>query len=261
MPEFLGKCFVNFRVAFWGSKSKGYMDEVIPAMLGRMKCKEPVILAFVWSMAECDEIQWWNNDPVAWGCPLEIVFRKWPHWNLSNTVIIDHNSLRVNCNPHANVIVPTPFYLAQLTKLGEDGQFLKTSLWPQLTGLFGATNMEDFETHFLELRLLIPKIPKLEDHDHENINNVVHSLAGEGTCRSFGSTCEVSPYLPLNLLLIILVSCAVQTRAQASKDGGSHEESSGSGKEGSRGAEESNRSGKETAGEADSEGPKCIVVL
>jgi hypothetical protein len=36
-------------------------------------------------------------------------------------VIIDHNSLRVNCNPRANVIIPTPFYLAQLTKLGEDG--------------------------------------------------------------------------------------------------------------------------------------------
>jgi hypothetical protein len=121
LPEFLAKCFVNFRVAFWGSKSKGYMDEVIPAMLGRVKCKEPVVPAFVWSMAECDEIQWWNNDPVAWGCPLEIVFRKWPQWNLSNTVIIDHNSLRVNCNPRANVIIPTPFYLAQLTKLGEDG--------------------------------------------------------------------------------------------------------------------------------------------
>jgi hypothetical protein len=50
------------------------MDEVIPAMLGRVKCKEPVVPAFVWSMAECEQIQWWNNDLVAWGCPLEIVF-------------------------------------------------------------------------------------------------------------------------------------------------------------------------------------------
>lgn len=110
--QFLAKCFVNFKVAFWGSKSKGYIDKVIPAMLGRVKCKELVVPAFVWSMAECDEIQWWNNDLIAWRCPLEIVFRKWPHWNLSNTMIIDHNSLRVNCNPCANVIVPTSFYLA-----------------------------------------------------------------------------------------------------------------------------------------------------
>jgi hypothetical protein len=196
LPKFLAKCFVNFRVAFWGSKSKGYMDEVIPAMLGRVKCKEPVVPAFVWSMAECEQIQWWNNDPVAWGCPLEIVFRKWPQWNLSNIVIIDYNSLCVNCNPRANVIIPTPFYLAQLTKLGEDEQFLKTSMWPQLAGLFGAADMEDFETHFPELRILTPKIPELENHDHENISNVVHSVAGEGTCGPFGSTCEVSPHLP-----------------------------------------------------------------
>jgi hypothetical protein len=192
---------------------------------------------------------------------LEIVLRKWPQWNLSNTVIIDHNSLRVNCNPRANVIIPTPFYLAQLTKLGEDGQFLKTSMWPQLSGLFGTADMEDFETHFLELRILTPEIPELENHDHENISNVVHSVAGEGTSGPFGSTCEVSPHLPLKLFLIILLACAVQTRAHASKDGGSHEESSGSSKEGSRGAEEGNGSGKEAAGEADSEGPKCIVVL
>lgn len=121
--------------------------------------------------------------------------------------------------------------------------------------------MEDFETHFHELRLLTPEIPELENHDHENISNVVHSVAGEGTCGPFGSTCEVSPHLPLNLFLIILVACAIQTRAQASKDSGSHQESSGSGKEGNGEAEESNRSSKEVAGEADSEVLKCIIIV
>jgi hypothetical protein len=116
--------------------------------------------------------------------------------------------------------------------------------------------MEDFETHFPKLRLQTPEILELENHDHKNIGNVVHSLAGEGTYGLFGSTCEVSPHLHLNLLLIILVAYVVQTRAYASKDGGSDEESSRSGKEANGGVEESNGSSKEAAREAD-----CFVVI
>jgi hypothetical protein len=128
LSELLCKCFKNFRVGFWGSKSKNYMDEMVPALLGRVRSLEPLIPAFIWSQKECDITQWWNNDPVAWGCPLEAVYRKWPHWNSSNIVIIDHNPSRVSYNPRANVIVVSPFYHAQLTKVGDDNLFLKTSL-------------------------------------------------------------------------------------------------------------------------------------
>jgi hypothetical protein len=79
-------------------------------------------------------------------------------------------------------------------------------MWPQLTGLFGAADMEDFETHFPELRILTPEIPELENHDHENISNVVHSMVGEGTSGPFGSTYEVSPHLPLKLSSTVVAS-------------------------------------------------------
>jgi hypothetical protein len=32
--DFLTRCFVHFEVAFWGSKSEVYMDDIIPVMLG-----------------------------------------------------------------------------------------------------------------------------------------------------------------------------------------------------------------------------------
>jgi hypothetical protein len=49
LPEFLINCFKKYTVAFWGTKSKSYMDEVVPAMLEKVKCNEAVVPAFVWS--------------------------------------------------------------------------------------------------------------------------------------------------------------------------------------------------------------------
>jgi hypothetical protein len=37
LVEFLSRCFKNFEVAFWLSKSKLYMAEIVPTLLGRMK--------------------------------------------------------------------------------------------------------------------------------------------------------------------------------------------------------------------------------
>jgi hypothetical protein len=77
---------------------------------------------------------------------------------------------------------------------------MKKSLWPQLTGLFKAMDMEDFATQFPKLRLKIPKIPELENDDQENIINIVHSLVGEGTFGPYGSTNKLSPHLALNIV-------------------------------------------------------------
>jgi hypothetical protein len=45
--ELLLKCFKNFKVGFWGSKSKSYMDEMVLALLKRVKSTEPLVPAFV----------------------------------------------------------------------------------------------------------------------------------------------------------------------------------------------------------------------
>jgi hypothetical protein len=37
LVEFLSRCFKNFKVVFLGSKNEGYMQEIAPAMLGRLK--------------------------------------------------------------------------------------------------------------------------------------------------------------------------------------------------------------------------------
>jgi hypothetical protein len=49
LVEFLSNCFKNFKVAFWGSKSEGYMQEIAPAMLGRLKGGTGCSPCFVWS--------------------------------------------------------------------------------------------------------------------------------------------------------------------------------------------------------------------
>jgi hypothetical protein len=52
-----------------------------------------------------------------------------------NTVIVDHKGFRVGCNALGNVIITMPFHIHSLEKLGDDGNYLKASLWPLLEGL------------------------------------------------------------------------------------------------------------------------------
>jgi hypothetical protein len=217
LSELLCKCFKNFKVGFWGSKSKRYMDEMVPALLGRVRSPEPLVPAFVWSQKECDVTQWWNNDHVVWGCLLEVVYQKWPHWNSSNTVIIDHNPGQVSCNPRANVIVVSPFYHAQLTKVGDDNLFLKTSLWPQLSGLFALVDMVDFETHYPELRLQEPETIDKESYEDKNIIGDLQSIQGEGTCGPVGPTCMMSPHLALNSLFDFVICCMCRPNGRRDK--------------------------------------------
>jgi hypothetical protein len=47
MKKFLSRCFLNFEVAFWGSKSARYMEDVVPAMLSRLKDSSKYVPAFV----------------------------------------------------------------------------------------------------------------------------------------------------------------------------------------------------------------------
>jgi hypothetical protein len=49
MVDFLSNCFQKFEVVFWGSKSSLYMEEVVPAMLGRLRGDSQFVPLFVWS--------------------------------------------------------------------------------------------------------------------------------------------------------------------------------------------------------------------
>jgi hypothetical protein len=79
LVEFLSMCFKNFKVDFWDSKSKGYMQEIAPPMLGRLKGGTGCSPCFVWSGQDCEAIEFEDGSPVAWGKTLDKVFRKWPY--------------------------------------------------------------------------------------------------------------------------------------------------------------------------------------
>jgi hypothetical protein len=59
-------------------------------------------------------------------------------------MIIDHNLGCVACNPRSNIITPRAFYVETLKKLGDDKNYLKSTLWPMLQDLFDAADVEDF---------------------------------------------------------------------------------------------------------------------
>jgi hypothetical protein len=130
--EFITKCFLRFHVAFWGTKSPVYMGEIVPAMLARMKHGGNFSPVFMWSGKECEVIQFEDGIPVAWEKPLQKIFWCYLDFSHSNTVMVDHNITRLGGIPSANLIIPTPFYVAELQKLGDDKAFLKGSLWPHL---------------------------------------------------------------------------------------------------------------------------------
>jgi hypothetical protein len=126
--QFLSRCFTNFIVAFWGSKSECYMDEIAAAVLSRLKDGQLFKPLFVWSGKHCDPTDFDDGEPICWGKPLSKVFNLWLTFNLSNSVIGDHKSNRVGCNPVTNVIIPNPFYIEGMRKLENDKCFLKTCL-------------------------------------------------------------------------------------------------------------------------------------
>jgi hypothetical protein len=148
MAEFLNQCILSFKVAFWSSKSARYMQDVVPVVLGRLKGKDDCIPCFVWSTQECEPVQLGDGSAMEGGKPLDAVYRRWPCWNASNTVIVDHNFSRVACNPMSNIIAPNPFYVEHLQKLGEDKNYLKSTLWPMLQAFFDADDVYDFRRQF-----------------------------------------------------------------------------------------------------------------
>ena len=115
MMEFLGKCFKIFKVLFWGIKSKNHMKEVLCKLLWVFDHLEGYKPMFSWSAKDCTK-KWWG---YIVGETLTKVQKKWPYWDATNTVIIDHHELRLDCNPHGNIIIPSSFYVANMKDHGK----------------------------------------------------------------------------------------------------------------------------------------------
>ena len=135
MMQFLGRCFKIFKIACWDIKSSEYMKEVLREILPVFPHVEGHKPIFMWLAKDCELIQ--KSDEVSlWGKPLTKVWKKWPCWDASNIVIIDHHEPRVDCSPQSNVIIPPPFYVANMKDSFEDKDYLEENLWPVLQGLY-----------------------------------------------------------------------------------------------------------------------------
>ena len=143
MMEFLGRCFKTFKVGFWGLKSGEYMEEVLREILPVFEHLEGHSPIFAWCGKDC-EITNKSDDVTIWGKPLTKVWNKWPCWDGTNTIIVDHHAPRVACNPKANVIVPPSFYVTNMKDLAEDNEYLKLTLWPALQALYTHQDVGSF---------------------------------------------------------------------------------------------------------------------
>jgi hypothetical protein len=103
------------------------MDDIVQAMLRRMKEGTTFKPLFGWSGKECEVTRFEDGIPLEWGKPLFKIFWWYSQFNHANTVMIDHKICRLGGNPAANLIIPTTFYVANLQKVGDDKAFLKTS--------------------------------------------------------------------------------------------------------------------------------------
>jgi len=127
---------------------------------------------------DCDKIQ--KSDEITlWEKPLTKAWEKWLCWNATNTVIIDHHELNVDCNPQANVIIPPPFYVANMKDLSEDKDYLKRNLWPTLEGLYTYKDVGSFWSTFNPSKMQAEVSSLMQS----SRNMAVHqSLGGEESC-------------------------------------------------------------------------------
>jgi hypothetical protein len=179
--DFLNKCFVHFEVAFWGSKSEVYMDDVVPSMLRRMKEGSTFRPLFVWSAKECEVTKFEDGIPLEWGKPLQKVFWQYPAFNHTNTVMIDHKTCRLGGNLAPNLIVPTAFYVAEVQKLRDDNAFLRICLWPTLQALYRSEDIEQFRERYPESEVE-PTVGKANVFRVRPRLTTTDIVEGEGTC-------------------------------------------------------------------------------
>ena len=142
LTEFLDMCFKKFKVAFWGIKSLGNMEDVVAEMMRRFDAMDNHKALFFWSAKECEDVS--HNSESKWKKPLSKVWTTWPSWNASITMIIDHIGAFVDCNPIANIIIPPAFYVESMRKLADDKNYLRQNLWLLLDSLVGSPDVEQF---------------------------------------------------------------------------------------------------------------------
>jgi hypothetical protein len=185
------------------------MQDVVPVMLGKLKEDKESVPSFVWSRQAYEPFMWFAHDPdhtktgyvegILWEKRLERVYKTWPFWNASNTLIVDHNMSHVAYNLNNNIILILPFYVEKLEKLEDDNNYLNSAVWPMLEAFVNSVDVEDFHCT-IPHSMPEPENPKNAKLERVLANDIQTFMVGEGTNRPSGSCCKLSPDLAFELL-------------------------------------------------------------
>lgn len=160
------------------------MDDVVPTMTARKIGGPTFSPLFVWCGKDCEPVDFEGGTLIAWEKPLSKVYEKWPGLSASNTLVIENKKSRVSCNPRTNVVISSPFCVAELGKLSNDNNFLKSTLWSVL----------DFRFKSLRISQIKEKKGPRVNLNESTVDSAV-MLEGEGTCESRSSILVMSPHL------------------------------------------------------------------
>jgi hypothetical protein len=204
------------------------MEEVLREILHVFEHMEGHKPLFTWSAQECEIIQ--KSDEVTlWGKPLSKVWRKWPCWNASNTIIMDHHLPRVECNPEANVICPPSFYVANMTEIAEDNEYLKQELWPALEVLYLHHDVKSFWSTVTGSSMQAG-VCQVNPYSRamasrractEHADTRLHQIGGEGTVDltfTVDSVPSPTARCKSNIILIVVVCVGALTEGATGQD-------------------------------------------
>ena len=192
------------------------MDDIIPTMMKRQKTGLHFSPLFVWAEKDCEAIEYEGTTPIAWGKSLRKVYSLWPRFNPSNILVIENKLSQVACNPSANVFISKPFYVAQMTKLVDNNNFLKDTLWPMLEELSNSMDISHFRSRFRgNVDSRETEVHHICD-DRTSIDDSV-TVEGKGTCEPQGFTAIMAPHLHIHFCTDVHYACVQKNVAKREK--------------------------------------------
>jgi hypothetical protein len=82
---------------------------------------------------------------------LNVVYEGWPLFTVANKIIVDSKKERVECNPEANIVINSPFYVKWLRTLVDDKEYLKRYLWPLLEAFWKCPDVASFRSTYPQI--------------------------------------------------------------------------------------------------------------
>lgn len=137
LDEFLQYAFEHFEVAVWSSAWRENVDKLCEFVFTP---EQRALLLFEWDQTNCDCVEP-HPDPAEtkplYEKPLQKVWKHFPKYDESNTIIFDDSPLKMRNNPPACVFQPSSWIVTQVNdrELSPDGG----SIYKKLTSKFIAS--------------------------------------------------------------------------------------------------------------------------